>query len=172
LRKIQKILDICSILYKIAYWACLVGACLCVLGLVLLALAQFSGLVSEEAARAFVDMEEEGLFSTAYASVLIGLVNTTFSFLVSRKWLKYFNEEKKDGTPFSEKTGKLLFDVAKYSLIMGFTAFIISVVLDGVFLAGEKTGIDVKFGVDISFVLFTMFLSLVFRYGAAVKDEK
>ena len=168
---IQKIMQICSILNKIAYWACLVAACLCVLSILILSMGQCFHILSDEMAFGITG-QKEGIYSTAYAAVSIGLVNTLFSFLIARKWVKYYDWEIKDGTPFSEETGKYLFDVAKYSLIMGFVAFIISAVIDGVFLSGAKGGYDVKFSLDLSSVLFAAFLSLVFRYGAEVKEGK
>ena len=171
LKTIQKIFRVLGIFTKIAYWACIVGACCCAAGLLFLALSQMTGLISPEAAKALADVEV-GMYPQAYGSVLIGLVNTFFSFLVVRRWRNYFKAEEEDGTPFNEETGKYLFDVAKYSLIMGIVAFVISVILDGLFLGGGKTGIDVKFTVDISSVIFTMFLSLVFRYGAEVAEGK
>lgn len=67
-----------------------------------------------------------------------------------------------------------MFSTAIYELIVGFVAFLVSTIIVAVFEAANANfnfSHDVKFSFDAATVLFTMFLSIVFRYGAAVKKD-
>lgn len=173
LKKIQTIMKVLRIITKIAFVACIVGGALCLLSLLLLFLGDVMGLVGVEVAKSMISPKDISL-SVAYCAVLVGLCQTIFGALITHKWNRYYKMEEEDGTPFMEESAKYLFSTAIYELIMGFVAFIVSTVIVAVF---EVTHADVNFPQDIKFsfdaatVLFTLFLSLVFKYGAEVSEK-
>lgn len=173
LKTIQTIMKILKILTKVAFIACIVGGAFCLFGLVMLFLADYMSLMSEEFAIGLVTPKDTTL-AVAYCSMLVGLCETVFGALIAHKWNRYYKMEEEDGTPFVEESAKFLFSTAIYELILGFVAFIISVVIVAVFEATNADlaiSHDLKFSFDAATVLCTLFISIVFRYGAEVRRK-
>ena len=173
LERIQTVMKILKIITKIGFVATMVGGIICVLSLGILLVAQFSGIMNTEEAISLISPNQMTL-EVAYCSVLVGLVQCFCAMLVCRKWGIYYNMEEKDGDPFVEESAKYMFSSAIFELIMGFVAFIVSLVIIVVFElrnGGYEFPYDTKFSFDAVAFLFTCFLSIVFRYGAEVKKE-
>ena len=173
LKTIQTIMKVMKILTKVAFVACIVGGSLCLFGLLMLFLANGLGLMDEAVAVGMITKKDTSI-TVAYCAVLVGICQTLFGALIANRWNRYYTMEEADGTPFSEESGKFLFSTAIYELIMGFVAFIISTVIVAVFEATNSNmnfSHEVKLSFDAATVLFTMFLSILFRYGAAVKKD-
>lgn len=141
--------------------------------LLLLFLADVVGVMDREIAMSMMSPKDAPV-AVAYCVVLVGICQTFFCALIAHKWNRYYKMEE-DGTPFVEKSAKFLFSTAIYELILGFVAFVVSSVIIAVF---EATHADVNFSHDMKFsfdavtVLFTLFLSIVFRYGAEIRENK
>lgn len=174
LGKIQNIMKIMKILTKIGLVATIVGCIICALSLGLLLVTQFTGIMETETALEMITSKGNPL-PVAYCGVIVGLVQCFFAMLICRKFNIYYVMEEKDGNPFEEESAKYLFKAAIYELIMGFVAFIVSVVIIAVFEAknqGYSFPFDTKFSFDAVSFLFICFISLVFQYGAEVKRNK
>ncbi len=173
LKTIQTIMKVLKILTKVAFVACIVGGSLCLFGLLMLFLANGLGLMDEAVAVGMITSKDTSI-TVAYCAVLVGICQTLSGALISHKWNRYYTMEEADGTPFCEESGKFMFSAAIYELIVGFVAFLVSTIIVAVFEttnANMNFSHDVKFSFDAATVLFTMFLSIVFRYGAAVKKD-
>ena len=173
LKTIQTIMKVLRILTKVACIACIVGGSLCLLGLLMLFLADGLGLMDEAVAVGMITPKDTSI-TVAYCAVIVGICQTLSGALISHRWNRYYTMEEADGTPFSEESGKFMFFAAIYELIIGFVAFLVSTIIVAVFEATNANfnfSHDVKFSFDAATVLFTMFLSIVFRYGAAVKKD-
>ncbi len=174
LKKIQTVMKVFKILTKIGFVACIVGGSLCLLMLLLLFLADVVGIMDREIAMSMMSPKDAPV-AVAYCVLFVGICQTFFGALIAHKWNSYYKMEEEDGTPFVEKSAKFLFSTAIYELILGFVAFVVSSVIVAVF---EATHADVNFSHDMKFsfdavtVLFTLFLSIVFRYGAEVRENK
>ena len=97
LKTIQTIMKILKILTKVAFIACIVGGAFCLFGLVMLFLADYMSLMSEEFAIGLVTPKDTTL-AVAYCSMLVGLCETVFGALIAHKWNRYYKMEEEDGT--------------------------------------------------------------------------
>ena len=173
LKTIQKIMKVMKVITRIGYVMCVVGGSICLVSILVLLVLDKTGLMADEDVKAMF-MFQNTVTAVAYCGCLVGLCQTAFGALITRKWNRYFTMEQNDGTPFVKESAEFLFSAAINELILGFVAFIVSLVIIAVFEVtnGEiDFPFDLKLSFDIVTVLFTMFLSLVFRYGAEVRNK-
>ena len=85
LKTIQTIMKVLRILTKVAFIACIVGGSLCLLGLLMLFLADGLGLMDEAVAVGMITPKDTSI-TVAYCDVVVGICQRMFGVVISYKW--------------------------------------------------------------------------------------
>ena len=162
LSNILTVFKVLKVIAKVVFILCIVGGVGCAIGLVALPFAD----IAEEFTK------ENLVGSAAYAACITGIIvcagEAVFAYLAE----KYFANILDEGTPFTHTC-------AKETWQLGLTSVIVSVAISvtaGVVLlifnlfSQDVSGVDVDATISLSTGLFLLFMSLIFKHGAEVKN--
>ena len=168
LSNVMTVFKVARIVAKVILILCIVGSAGCVLGLVLLPLADVL-LRTDIFAKQGINL------ATAYGDCIIGAVTCAgeaiFAFLAYR----YFENVEKAGTPFTYDGSKEVFRLGLASLIIAVaTSVAAGIVSFVIMLLTSPEAFEPNIGIEFSLTtgLFFMFLSMIFKYGAELQEAK
>jgi len=162
---ILTVFKVAKIIAKVVFILCIVGGAGCLLALVMLPLA----------GSAVEILAEEGLtIAAAYPACVVGLIScvgeAVFAFMAER----YFGNVLRDGTPFTLEGSKECLRLGIASLIISAVTAVTAGIAGAILLAfaSNSSEVDANMSISLSTGLFFLFLSLIFKYGAEIKEEQ
>lgn len=175
LNNVQIVFKIGKILSKIAFIAWLVGACICAVGLVILPFGVDEILKIGGVTLHGLMGLDNGEANAAAIAVMVGWLIICVGITVVAKFAeRYFTNELKAGTPFTEDGAKELMRLgiltAAVPLGCNIVAEIIVGVVTGIFGIAESAVTDIAYDCSTAIMLGAMFIvvSLLCRYGAEI----
>lgn len=173
LKNVQIVFKIGKVLSKIAFIAWLVGACICAAGLIALPFGADGVLKIGGVTLHGLMGLEAGEANAAAIAVMAGWLIISIGVTVVAKFAeKYFTNELKAGTPFTEDGAKELMRLgiltAAVPLGCNIVAEIIVGVVTGIFGIAESAATDISYDCSTAIMLGAMFIiiSLICNYGA------
>ena len=173
LKTIQVIAKILRILLVIGFVACIVGASICLISLILLPIFQDVVLYEDKTITILLAQENIPLYE-AYASMSVGLLGCGVGIFLCKYNELFFKEEIDLGTPFTRYIVKKMRVVAVVDISVSFAVGLISGLAFSIVGAINHAKVDFK-GESFSFVGFgiaLLIISLFCEYGAEIKEEK
>lgn len=171
LNRIQNLASLGKILSKLVFVCALVGACLCLAGLVSLPFAD-SGILMPLYGR-IVNRGGASL-GTVCAELSAGLVFSAGEAVLARFAHRYFVHEMEAGTPFTQEGAAELQKLGIYTICIPLGTQLLAQILYAVqaeVLEGVGTlSMDGFVSVELGAAFLVM--SLIFRYGAQVAGEQ
>lgn len=166
LNTIQTLSKTGKIMSKIVYICCIVGFCGCIVGIAAVAICG-TGL------NELLLSETGSGIGTLLAAISVGMILCIGEFFISRMAYRYFENELKAGTPFT-------FDGAKELQHLGVSVIWISAVTAVMAEVAQSVIYQLMYDVErlspeafdsIALGLVFIFISLICKYGAEVKDK-
>ena len=177
LKTIQTLCKVGRILSKITFIICIVGAALCVAGIISLALIpegiKFDGLTIQ----GLVQKHAGVSVNTCYAAMAAGIALCAGGAVLAKFEELYFKRELASGTPFTFDGAKELIRLGVLTIAIPAVAALVAAIIFGVMRAvlpdvdEMKYNIHLYLGMGIGYI----FAGLLCRYGAelfAKKDKK
>lgn len=164
LSTVLTIFKVVRIISEVIFILCIVGAVGCLIALVALPFASMLSVFTEG---------EQALAALSYPACLIGLISCVggaiFAFLAKR----YFQSVLNVGDPFTFDSAKEIFRLGIASILISVTQAVASGIILAIFwLISHGTGAyDLDFSISLTPGLFFLFLSLLFKYGAELKQS-
>ena len=164
LSTILTVFKVLRIVAKVFFVLCVVGAVGCLISAV--ALMVFGGLIDLFAEEGFEDT------SASLVSIIGAIVcaaEASIAFLAER----YFSTTVSDGTPFTFNGANACFRLGITSIVVSVAASIISGIVWGIFtlITKDASQLDANMSISLSTGLFFVFLSLIFKYGAEIRES-
>lgn len=160
LSNILTVFKVARVIAKVVFILCIVGAAGCLLALAALPIA---GTI----------LSGEGIdISYTYPACIVGLIacagEIVFAFLAER----YFKNVITAGTPFTLEGSKECFRLGITSIIISVATSIIAGFAAAIcmILTMSASELDFDMSMSLSTGLFFLFISLIFKYGAEVKQ--
>ena len=160
------VFKVVKIIAKVVFILCIVGAAGCLLSLCMLPLV--GKLIPPQV------LADEGLtLGAAYMACATGLVacvgEIVFAFMAER----YFGHVLTAGTPFTLDGAKESFRLGIASIIISAATAVIFGIISGIFAIFSEglADVDVNASISLSTGLFFLFISMVFKYGAELKED-
>lgn len=175
LNRIQNLASLGKILSKLVFVCALVGACLCLAGLVSLPFAD-SGILKLGGVTLYGRIVNRGGASlgTVCAALSAGLVFSAGEVVLARFAHRYFVHEMEAGTPFTQEGAAELQKLGIYTICIPLGTQLLAQILYAVqaeVLEGVGTlSMDGFVSVELGAAFLVM--SLIFRYGAQVAGEQ
>ena len=171
LQSIQKAFQVFEILTKVARIICIVGACLCAVG-VLCAVTRYNGgevfFIFGEPLQMFpADADWKKIF----AMLITAMVLLAAEILLLAFAGQYFRVERTDGTPFTEHGADLLKKLGIRCIYVPIVAIVISAVVTAVLGMPDVDGGIVSNLPGIGVGLILILASFIFRYGAELEGK-
>lgn len=174
LQTIQTIDKVARIISKIVFVCCIVGFCLCIVGIVSLAISapmiKFGGVTLESILQNKANLNE----GTLYASMAAGAILCAGEAVLAKFTVHYTERELRDGTPFT-------FDGAKELLRLGILSICIPLGTQGVAQAvhailgkvfTDVGPLDLEPAASVGVGILVLILALICKYGAEMCTEK
>lgn len=175
LKTIQILSKIGRILSKIVFVVCIVGAALCLTGLICVGVGT-TDLIEIRGVTIHSILSEvpEISLGTTYAALAVGLTICLGEIFKAKFAERYFTNELQDGTPFTERGAKEMLRLGIISISISLGTSILSNISHDVishsFTNVEELEISsfTGIGLGVAFLIF----SVVFRYGASLKEKE
>ena len=169
LQSIQKAFQVFEILTKVARIICIVGACLCAVG-VLCAVTRYNGgevfFIFGEPLQIFpADADWKKIF----AMLITAMVLLAAEILLLAFAGQYFRVERTDGTPFTEHGADLLKKLGIRCIYIPIVAVVLSCVIVACLGAEDVGGYSNLPSIATGIVL--ILASMIFRYGATLEEK-
>ncbi|MBQ6043109.1 MAG: hypothetical protein IJL41_03080 [Clostridia bacterium] len=174
LKTIQTLCKVGRILSKITFIICLVGAALCVAGIISLALIpegiKFDGLTIQ----GLVQKHAGVSVNTCYAAMAAGIALCAGGAVLAKFEELYFKRELASGTPFTFDGAKELIRLGVLTIAIPAVAALVAAIIFGVMRAvlpdvdEMKYNIRLYLGMGIGYI----FAGLLCRYGAELFAKK
>ncbi len=172
LSTIQTLSKLGKILSKIVFICCIVGVCGCVFSLLTLLVA--SGTIEGELEK-ILDAESSISLGTMYATAVEGIFLCVGEIIVSKMAMRYFDNEMKAGTPFTDEGAKELLHLGISLVWIPLVAVILAeishAVIGALMLNVAESSLDGlgSVGLGAAFIV----VSLLCRHGAEqAKDNR
>lgn len=175
LKTIQVLSKIGKILSKIVFIVCIIGASMCLASILGLAIGttDLLSIHGKTITQTLADVSDVST-GTAYAIFCVGLTMCLGEIFIAKFSEKYFINELKDGTPFTERGAKemLRLGILTISISLG-TSILSSISLEVIQhsfsnVETRDIGTGAPVGIGIAFLIF----SVVFRYGASLTKNE
>ncbi len=165
---LQTIAKVAKIVCKVIFILCIVGAVGSLVGLVVLSI--FGPLFVGGGGHQFMDKAE--LMSGIFGCVT-GLIVCAGEAIHAYHGERYFTHELEAGTPFTQEGAKEIFRLGILSLIVSAAASVLSGIVFGIFLIfyPEMSDIYMTMSWSLGTGLALLLLSVIFRYGAELRDQ-
>ncbi|MBP5238543.1 MAG: hypothetical protein ILO64_06115 [Clostridia bacterium] len=174
LKTIQTLCKVGRILSKITFIICIVGAALCVAGIISLALIpegiKFDGLTIQ----GLVQKHAGVSVNTCYAAMAAGIALCAGGAVLAKFEELYFKRELASGTPFTFDGAKELIRLGVLTIAIPAVAALVAAIIFGVMRAvlpdvdEMKYNIHLYLGMGIGYI----FAGLLCRYGAELFAKK
>ncbi len=162
------------IISKVVFILCIVGAALCVAGIVSLALMPEGFKIGDVTFAAFVKKEAGVSVNTCYAYLAMGIAFCAGEAVLSKFAELYFKRELKAGTPFTFEGAKELIRLGILSLVIPAAAAAVAAIAHAVIssvlgdVAENNWNDAFSFGMGFMFI----FTGFICRHGAELNAER
>ncbi len=173
LQTIQTIVKIARIVCKVLFVCGIVGICLCVAGIISLALGaptfKFGGVILES----LVQNEAGTSVGSMYAAMAVTAIACVCAVILTRFAIRYFDRELKDGTPFTLDGAKELMRLGILSICIPIASQILSQIVEAILTRAmaDVEPPEVQIVGDVAVGVMLIILSLVCRYGAELNAQ-
>jgi len=166
LSTLQTIAKVAKIVCKVIFILCIVGGIGCAIGLLMLLVF---GRVAFEA----LDFFGENAYLLGAVGCIVGVISCVGEAILAYYGERYFKHELEAGTPFTHDGAKEIFRLGIMSLIVSAAASVLSGMVYGVFLifSPNMTEFDVSSSWSLGTGLVLLLLSVIFRYGAEIREH-
>ena len=163
---LQTIAKVARIVCKVIFILCLVGGIGCLLGLLVL-------LAFGRAALEGFDLLGETPFLTGTLGCITGAVACAGEAVVAYYGERYFAKELTAGTPFTKEGAKEIFRLGLIAIIVSFSCSVIVGIVSGIFLIFSSTVPEGELSMSVSLGtgLFLLLISVIFQYGAELREH-
>ena len=173
LKTIQTFAKMGKIFSKIVFVASLVGASVCLLSLIKLAILSNTSFEIEGMTFAkFVESEGQLSMASVYASLIVAIIACGAEIFLAKKAEIYFNHELAIGTPFDEKVAKELKMLGVFCIVVGVCVEVISMIVLAIIRRFNEgiTNFDNygSFWLGLTLIVF----AILCEYGSEIKDNK
>lgn len=174
LKTIQTVSKIAGIISKILMIFCIVGAFLCLVSIVLLAVGidtafrfagiNINGILQNEANLTSVQL---------YLAISLGALISAATAVVAYFAANYFKNEQAAGTPFTFDGAKELYRLGALSAIISVASDIVSSIVESIIQSSEHFSFDMQINIDglFGFGIFMIVISYLCKYGAELKEK-
>ncbi len=172
LRTVQVLAKIGKVLSKIVFICSIVGAALCVAGIVSYAFLGDGGVkIGGVTLRAFIEKEAGLSTAETYAAMATGLVFLIAEIVVSALAVRYFRHELEAGTPFTAPLARELRTLGIVDICVGLGASVICGIVLAVMKVVGQTASNVSYGGSFSAGLgiAMIVVSVLCDYGAEIR---
>lgn len=173
LRTIQVLAKIGKIISSIIFVFCVVGFCLCVAGIVSLALGVELFKVGSVTIHGLIENESGMSMPVLYASMAVGIVFCAAEAVLSKFAEIYFKRELADGTPFTMRGAGELQRLGILTVVLPLAAVIVCSA--GVAIVGqaypELDKLSLEGFASVGLGVMLIVLSVFCRYGAELGGE-
>lgn len=174
LETIQTLSKIGKVFSKIVYICCIVGFCGCVAGIIAMLIGGEAIKLGGVTLHSILENEANVSTGAVWAAIAVGMIFSVGEFFVSRMAYRYFDNELKAGTPFTEDGAKELLHLGIFVIWIPIVTAVLGQVAQEVIaqfaVISEKTQIECFDSVALG-VMF-IFMSLICRYGAEKENVK
>lgn len=170
LNALQILAKIGRILSMIVFIFSIVGAALCLLGIVCLAVIPEGFQIGEVTIRGLIEQKAEWTLSTCYLAMTKGIILCAGEAVLAKFAERYFKNELAAGTPFTFEGAKELMRLGILTICIPIGTAILAAIAHAVFKAVTKDAADPNLDNSTSIVLGVMMIvgSLLCRHGAEV----
>lgn len=172
LKTIQVLSKIAKIFSRVLYILCMIGGISCLVGIVLLIAVQ--GLqVEGETVRILIERKSEVAMSTIYFSCATGFVACLVECILCKFAYRYFDNELKAGTPFTEAGSEEIRRLGILTIVLPLAALIVQGIMFGIFkaVAPETSGSNMEITYSAGLGIMFIILSVIFKYGAELSQK-
>lgn len=175
LKTIQTASKVAGILSKIVMICCIVGAFLCLVSIVLLAVGidaalKLSGINIGSILQNEANLTTAQLYLTISLGALILAANAVVAYFAA----KYFKNEQMTGTPFTFDGAKELFRLGALSAIISVASDTVSSIVGSIIESSQQISFDMQINIDglLGFGIFMIVISYLCKYGAELNAER
>ena len=121
-----------------------------------------------------ISFSKEKVAGRLYCQLAITCIVLISEMFIFKKAQHYFEFELKEGTPFTDNGAKKIKELGILVIAVPIVASVISSIIYLILRATlhDVGEFDIDFKISLSFGLFLLFLSAVFRYGASLKNKE
>lgn len=173
LNTIQALSKIGKVLSKIIYICCIVGIICCAVGIIAFSIGGQTLKLGGFTLHGFLQTTENITEGTVIATTAAGMILCIGEYFVSRMAYRYFENELKDGTPFTERGAKELLhlgiSVIWIPIVSAVSAQIVQEIITRFAENAEKISLDnfESVALGVAFI----FVSLLCKYGAQLNEN-
>jgi hypothetical protein len=171
---IQTLAKIGRVVSKVLLVCCIVGFCLCLTGVVSLALGAETFKLGGVTVHSMIENSAEWDLPAVYASLIVGMVFCAADSFLCKAAVKYFQNELADGTPFTLRGARELMHLGILTAAVSLGAVILCSIglsaANNVFPGVDKIPLDEYSSVGVGVAMIV--LSLFCRCGAEQLEEK
>lgn len=177
LKIIQVLCNIGKIFSKIVFICCIVGASLCLVGILSLALGIETIVINGQTIGSIIENNSNMSMGTMYNTMTGTIVLASGEAVVAKFAEKYFQNELTDGTPLTLRGAKEIRRLGILQIAISLGTTIIASIIQAIFVHSLENVKETSFDNGSTIVLGIMFLvlSLVMQYASeelAKKEEK
>lgn len=174
LNTIQTLSKIGKILSKIVYICCIVGFCGCVAGIIAMSVGSNVIKLGGMTLHGIIEAEAGIGLETVLAAITVGMILSIGEFYISRMAYRYFDNELKAGTPFTEDGAKELMHLGISVIWVPVLTMVLAQVAQVIFSQFseniEDFNLDGFSSVALGVMLIVM--SLLCKYGAELAKKE
>lgn len=175
LKTIQTASKVAGIISKIVMICCIVGAFLCLVSIVLLAVGidaalKLSGINIGSIIQNEANLSTAQLYLTISLGALISAANAVVAYFAAN----YFKNEQIAGTPFTFDGAKELYRLGTLSIIISVVSDIISSIVESIIESSQQISFHLQIDIDglFGFGIFMIVISYLCKYGAELNAER
>lgn len=172
LKTIQTASKVAEIISKIVMICCIVGAFLCLVSIVLLAVGidaalKLSGINIGSIIQNEANLSTAQLYLTISLGALISAANAIVAYFASN----YFKNEQAAGTPFTFEGAKELFRLGVLSVIISVVSDTVSSIVESIIESSQQISFHMQIDLDglFGFGIFMIVISYLCKYGAELR---
>ena len=174
LKTIQTLAKIGKTFSRIIFVCCIVGFCVCIAGIISLALGPESFRLGGVTVHSLIENNAGMSLPALYAFMAVGAFCCAAEAVLCKFAETYFRNEIADGDPFTLRGAKELMRLGILTVVIplstGIACSIGAAVVDQIYPGMEKLSVGGFSSVGLGVMMIV--LSLFCRYGAAGKDEQ
>lgn len=172
LKIIQTLSKIGKILSKIIYICCIVGFAGCIVGIIAMIIGGQTVKIGGMSLHSILQTEANVGEGTIWSAIVVGLIFSVGEFFLARMSYRYFENELKIGTPFSEDGAKEMFRLGISAIWIPLATLILAQISQEIFanlMEAEKLDLDGFESVSLGVMFIVM--SLICKHGAELSEE-
>ena len=163
---LQTLAKVARIVCKVIFILCLVGGIGCLVSL--LVILAFGTVALDS-----LGLSGEAPVLSGALGCIIGAVACAGEAIVAYYGERYFTKELAVGTPFTKEGAKEIFRLGLIAIIVSFASSVIVGIVSGILLVFSSAAPEWDFSMTVSLGtgLFLLLLSVIFQYGAELREH-